>query len=243
MRMAVIPARGGSKRIPDKNIRSFHGKPIIAYSIAAALDSGCFDRVLVSTDSERVADIARAHGAEVPFTRPPELSNDFCGTQEVVQHAIAFQDSLGVAVSQVCCIYPTAPLITGTIIREGQQLLELSGKRYVFTAMEYEYPVQRALVSRGNAGVGPLFAEHIGSRSQDLDHLIHDAGQLYWGDAQAFREGLTIFSPMAMPLMLERWKFVDIDTEEDWRRAELMYALHRGTGIGALPAGGTSVPE
>lgn len=235
MKLAVIPARGGSKRIPHKNIRPFHGQPIIAYSIRAALDSGCFDRVIVSTDCPQVAAIARDFGAEVPFMRPAELSNDFCGTQEVVQHAIAFQDGLGTPVTQVCSIYATAPLISATIIREGQSLLAVSGKRFVFTAMEYEYPVQRALVAHGTQGVSALFAEHIGRRSQDLHAVIHDAGQIYWGDAQAFRDGLTIFSALSMPLMLERWKYVDIDTEEDWRRAELMFSLHAGPQAGRLP--------
>jgi pseudaminic acid cytidylyltransferase len=226
MRLAVIPARGGSKRIVDKNIRQFHGKPIIAYSIEAALEAGCFDRVIVSTDSDRIARLARQYGAETPFMRPAELSDDYCGTMDVVRHAILFHDQGGTPTSQVCCIYPTAPLLTGTIIREGLALLELSRKRFVFTAMEYEYPLQRALLPRATGGVAPMFPEHIGSRSQDLEKVIHDAGQLYWGDAEAYRIGLPMFAEHAMPLMLERWKFVDIDTEEDWRRAELMYALH-----------------
>lgn len=224
MRLAVIPARGGSKRIPDKNIRPFRGAPIIAYAIEAAHEAGCFDRVIVSTDSERVAEVARACGAEVPFARPPELSDDFCGTTDVVLHAINFQDQDGARADQVCCIYPTATAITGQLVREGLKLLELSRKRFVFTALEYEYPVQRALL-HGAQGVRPLFEEHIGSRSQDLPSVIHDAGQFYWGDAEAYRARLPIFSVHSVPFLLERWRYIDIDTEDDWRRAELIFEL------------------
>jgi len=225
MRLAVIPARGGSKRIPQKNIRKFHDKPIIVYSIEAAQASNCFDRIIVSTDDHEIAEIAVQYGAEVPFLRPAELASDFCGTFDVVRHAIDFQDKTGEMTTSACCIYPTAPMVTGSVIRAGWDLLKQSGKRFVFTATEFEFPVQRALRRTQLGEVAPMYPEFIAMRSQDLEPALHDAGQFYWGDAAAYREHLDMFSEHATPLMLERWKYIDIDNENDWIRAERIFGL------------------
>lgn len=225
MRLAVIPARGGSKRIPQKNIRKFHGKPVIAYSIEAAEKSNCFDRIIVSTDDHEIAEVAVQYGAEVPFIRPAELSNDFCGTFDVVRHAIDFQDNTGKFTTSVCCIYPAAPLINAEVIKAGWDLLQQSGKRFVFSATEFEFVIQRALMRTRLGEIAPMYPEFISMRSQDLEPAIHDAGQFYWGDAAAYREHLAMFSEHATVLMLERWKYIDIDNESDWIRAEQIFSI------------------
>jgi pseudaminic acid cytidylyltransferase len=225
MRLAVIPARGGSKRIPKKNIRPFCGKPIIAYSIEAALASNCFDRIIVSTDCDETAEIARQYGAEVPFKRPEELSNDYCGTMEVIRHAVEFNERTSDKADYVACIYATAPLLTPQIIRVGLDLLVSSNKKFVFTASEFEYPIQRAL-KLTESGIAPAQPECLGMRSQDLPTMIHDLGQLYWGTSDAFKTENSLLSEASLPLMIERYRFVDIDTEADWYRAERLFQIY-----------------
>lgn len=219
--VVVIPARGGSKRIPLKNQKDFCGKPIIAYSIEAALAASHVDRVVVSTDSEQIAQLARELGAEVPFMRPAELANDTAATLPVIQHAISALDS---EPDYVCCLYATAPFITSQRLDDAFAQLIASTKEYAFGVCHYDFPVQRALKPDAG-GVSPLFPEFIQSRSQDLQEAWHDAGQFYWGRAQAFLNLLPVFAPHSLPIHLPRWAVLDIDTPEDWRQAEIMYRL------------------
>lgn len=221
MRVAVIPARGGSKRIPRKNIRRFAGKPMIAYSIQCALDSGLFERVIVSTDDADIAAVAVEHGAEAPFVRPPELSGDYAGTTEVVAHAVHFLQQQA-AVSAVCCIYATAPFIAKEDVTSGCSLLENGDWQYVFSATTYAFPIFRSFRMSEGHGVQMLFPEHFTTRSQDLPEALHDAGQFYWGRPEAWLAHERIFSDRATIVAVPRWRVQDIDTAEDWQRAETM---------------------
>jgi len=234
MRLAVIPARGGSKRIPRKNIREFCGKPMIAWSIEAARVSGCFDRILVSTDDEEIAAVARQHGAETPFVRPAELANDHAGTTPVVQHAVLWQRAQGAAPAQVCCLYATAPFVQAADLREGLRLLESEADLdYVFTCTHFPSPPQRALGFTPQGRVRMFEPRYELTRSQDLAPAFHDAGQFYWGTAAAFAEARAIYSTAAKPLLLPRSRVQDIDTLEDWAHAELLFkvqSLEHSTG-------------
>ena len=223
MRLAVIPARGGSKRIPGKNIRNFCGKPIIAYSIEAALRSGLFDRVVVSTDDNRIAAVAREYGAEAPFNRPAELADAHTGTNAVVRHAIKWFKSQGEIVSLVCCIYATAPFVRVQDLSEGFDRLKSSDKLYAFSVTSFDFPVQRAIRLLAKGGVEPVWPEYALSRSQDLEEIYHDAGQFYWGRPGAFLDDLPVFANHSIPVVLPKHRVQDIDTEEDWLRAELKY--------------------
>jgi pseudaminic acid cytidylyltransferase len=222
MRVAVIPARGGSKRIPRKNIRPFGGKPMIAYSIESALHSGLFERVIVSTDDTEIADIARRHGADVPFVRPPELSDDHAGTTEVVAHAIRFLHSQGIDPAVVCCIYATAPFILAADLAQAAAIFERGDWSYVFAATTFAFPVFRAIRVAANGSVEMIFPEHYHTRSQDLPEALHDAGQFYFGKPQAWLTGERVFGPRSTVLPIPRWRVQDIDNEEDWMRAEAM---------------------
>jgi pseudaminic acid cytidylyltransferase len=234
MRLAVIPARGGSKRIPRKNIRPFGGRPMIAWSIDAALKSGCFDQVVVSTDDDEIAAVARAEGASVPFLRPPELSDDHTGTIPVVAHAVQWltdRADAGQAPSQVCCLYATAPFVQPADLQRGLQLLESSGAQYAFSVTSYAFPIQRAIRLTADGRVAMFDPAQFNTRSQDLEEAFHDAGQFYWGRAGAWLQGLRIFSPDAVPVQLPRHRVQDIDTPEDWTRAEWLWrAMQPGAG-------------
>lgn len=223
MRLAIIPARGGSKRIPRKNIKPFGGKPMIAWSIAAAQQSGCFDRIIVSTDDAEIAQVAQAHGAEAPFVRPPELSDDHTGTIPVIAHAIAWQNAQGQAVSQACCIYATAPFVQSEDLQRGLSVLQTSGARYAFSVTSFAFPIQRALRITPEQRVAMFQPEHFDTRSQDLEEAWHDAGQFYWGEASAWLAGKPLFSQDAAPVPLPRHRVQDIDTPEDWQRAEWLF--------------------
>lgn len=223
MRVAVIPARGGSKRIPRKNIKSFCGKPMIARSIEAAIESGCFDRVIVSTDDVEIAEIAREHGAEVPFTRPLELSDDHTGTIPVIRHAVEWFSATCERPQQVCCIYATAPFVSEVDIRRGLNVLIESECDYAFSVTSYAFPIQRAIRLTREGRVEMFQPEHFNSRSQDLDEAYHDAGQFYWGRASAWLEGKPLFGLNSAPVVLPRHRVQDIDTAEDWARAEWMF--------------------
>lgn len=228
MNIAVIPARGGSKRIPRKNIKLFHGKPIIAYSIKCALQSGCFDRVIVSTDDHEIADVARQYGAEVPFMRPAELADDYTGTLDVIAHAIESLDDLDIEDTLVCCIYPTAPLLEPQDLRHGQALLTKQTQvQYVFSAAAFEYPIQRALKLNLEGSVSMVMPQYEQSRSQDLQASYHDAGQFYWGRAEAFVTKQPIFAPHSKTFILPAIRAIDIDTPEDWELAEAVFYFHR----------------
>ncbi len=224
MKVAVIPARGSSQRIARKNIRPFCGRPIIGYSISAARASGCFDRIIVSTDDEGIAEVARAEGAEVPFVRPAALSDDHTGTIPVIAHAIEWLTERGEKPDRVCCIYATAPFVRAEEIVRGLEQLEDTGCEYCFTVTLYAAPIQRAFRIDANGRVEMFYPENFKTRSQDLEDAYHDAAQFYWGTAKAWVEGRPIFSPRATPLILPRQRVQDIDTEEDWVRAEAMFA-------------------
>ncbi len=231
MRLAVIPARGGSKRIPRKNIRPFAGQPMIAWSIRAALDSGCFDRVIVSTDDAEIADVARAHGAEVPFVRPPELSDDHTGTIPVIAHATRWQAEHGPAPALVCCLYATAPFVRPADLQAGLAALQAApDAAYAFSVTSYAFPIQRAIRLTAAGRVDMFDPAQFGTRSQDLEEAFHDAGQFYWGRAEAWVEGRRIFAPHALPVLLPRHRVQDIDTPEDWERAEWLWRAMQAQG-------------
>lgn len=223
MKIAVIPARGGSKRIPRKNIKPFCGKPIIAWSIEAALQSACFDRVIVSTDDAEIAEVARQHGALVPFIRPANLADDHTGTIPVIQHAIEWSQTQGHAPSQVCCLYATAPFVLVDDLRRGLAMLTDTACDYAFSVTSYAFPIQRAIRITETGRVEMFNPQHFGARSQDLEEAWHDAGQFYWGRADAWLAGKPIFSNDAVPVKLPRHRVQDIDTTEDWLRAEWMF--------------------
>lgn len=223
MKLAVIPARGGSKRIPGKNIRDFCGRPIIAYSIAAAIDSGCFDEVVVSTDDEAIAGVAREHRANVPFLRPETLSGDHVGVVPVVRHAIEWFRERGNAPELACCVYATAPFIDSASLRDGLRALTSSDADYAVSVTTFASPVQRAMRVTAQGRLEMLQPEYAATRSQDLEESYHDAGQFCWGKAEAFVQGLPILSGSAVPVVLPRYRVQDIDTEEDWQRAERLF--------------------
>lgn len=227
MKLAIIPARGGSRRIPRKNIKSFCGKPMIAWSIEAARQSGCFDRILVSTDDAEIAEIAKMHGAEVPFIRPSELSDDHTGTVPVVAHAIGWQNANGEEVSEACCIYATAPFVRAQDIRRGLQGLETFGADYAFSVTTYAFPVQRAIRITATNRVAMFQPEHCNTRSQDLEEALHDAGQFYWGKAEAWLGGLPLLSQASVPILVPRYRVQDIDTQEDWECAKFKFEALR----------------
>lgn len=227
MNIAVIPARGGSKRIPRKNIKDFCGKPMLAWSIEAALKSSCFDQVIVSTDDEEIAAVGRAHGAETPFLRPATLADDHTGTGAVVRHAIQWLVDQNKKPDQVCCIYATAPFIQPEDLEQALDLLVTTGASYVFSATSFPFPIQRAIKKTAGCGCTPMFPEHIGKRSQDLEEAFHDAGQFYWGQTKAWMGSGSVFSPESRMYLLPRWRVQDIDTLEDWERAERLFtAFH-----------------
>lgn len=223
MRLAVIPARGGSKRIPRKNIRPFCGKPMIVRSIETAQASGCFDRIVVSTDDEEIASVARGAGAEVPFMRPDELANDHAGTTAVIAHATEWFRQNDETPDGVCCLYATAPFVRTEDLKRGLAILVEEGCSYVFPATSFPSPIQRALRLRPDGRVEMFNPSEFNTRSQDLEEAYHDAGQFYWGTVQAWLEGRQIFSSDSVPLILPRYLVHDIDTPEDWQRAELMF--------------------
>jgi pseudaminic acid cytidylyltransferase len=225
MRIAVIPARGGSKRIPRKNIRDFCGKPMIAWSIEAAQAADFFAHIIVSTDDAEIAEVARQWGAEVPFTRPAELSGDHAGTTEVIAHATQWALGQGWPVVAVCCIYATAPFVQAADLKRGWEALEAAGWAYTFAVTEYESSIFRSFRSHPDGGVEMFFPEHFEKRSQDLPIALHDAGQFYWGRAQSWIAGKRIFDRHSYPLIIPRWRVQDIDSEDDWRRAEFLYQV------------------
>jgi pseudaminic acid cytidylyltransferase len=230
MNIAVIPARGGSKRIPGKNIREFCGKPIIAYSIDAALQSGVIDRVLVSTDDEQIAQVAQQYGAQTPFTRPAELSDDITPTVPVIRHATEWAIAHWGPVRKVCCIYATAPFVQADDVRRAYAKHENEGVAgYVFTATSFGFPIQRAFRLDADGYCAMFQLEHYNTRSQDLPEAFHDAGQFYWGSPEAYRAGKIFFSADSKPYVLPRYRVQDIDTLEDWTRAEFLWRMLRET--------------
>lgn len=228
MKVAVIPARGGSKRIPRKNIRLFCGKPMIAWSILAAKDSELFEHVIVSTDDPDISKIAQQCGAEVPFVRPAELADDYAGTTEVIAHATQWALDQSWPVTAVCCIYATAPLIHALDLNRGLEALESADWAYAFSVTEFASPIFRSFKAHSKGGIEMFFPEHFSARSQDLSTALHDAGQFYWGRPFAWLEGKRIFEKHSVPVRIPRWRVQDIDNEEDWIQAEMMAStLHK----------------
>jgi pseudaminic acid cytidylyltransferase len=234
MQLAVIPARGGSKRIPRKNIRDFAGKPMLAYAIEAAQRSGCFDAIVVSTDDEEIARIARRYGAQVPFMRPAELADDHTPTVPVIAHAIEQMALLGREPTHVCCIYPGCPLLEPGDLQEGLALLQGGAQAYAFPVLAFPAPIQRALRRHADGRTEPFYPQYTQTRSQDLEPAFHDAGQFYWGSAPAWRQGLDIHRN-ARTLVVPEWRAVDIDTPDDWLRAEALYQARQGLAGRTLP--------
>lgn len=218
--VCIIPARGGSKRIPRKNIRTFHGKPMIAWSIEAASAACVFERIVVSTEDDEVAEISRTLGAEVPFKRPMDIADDFAGTDEVFKHALSV---LGVKDGSACCLYATAPLVRAEDLRKGFDLIRDKGCASAFSVVKYAYPIYRAMKVNDAGRLEMLWPEHRDTRSQDLPEVWHDAGQFYWVDVDKYLPEGRLFGPDACPVELPTWRVQDIDTEEDWLRAEQLF--------------------
>ena len=221
--VAVIPARGGSKRIPHKNIKPFCGKPMIAYSIEAAKDAGIFDRIIVSTDSKEIALIAKDFGAEVPFMRPAELADDHTGTDAVILHALKQLIEGGAKIDYICCIYATAPFVKAEYIIKGYNILRDNNAASCFSVTTYPFPIFRSLKINNQNRLEMFWPEYKETRSQDLIEAYHDAGQFYWADVKKYLKEKQFYSKDAVPVILPRYLVQDIDTPEDWETAEKMY--------------------
>ena len=226
MNIAIIPARGGSKRLPRKNIKMFHGLPVIAYAIKTARESGIFDEVFVSTDDGEIADIARSFGATVPWVRTRELSDDFATTVNVMQDAVRKLDSSLSNLENVCCIYPVTPLLKKEFLLEGLRVLKGGNWDYVITAMVAKTPPERFLSLGKNSEITMRFPEYEAVRTQDIASAYHDAGQFYWGKKTAWESALPIFSSRSTLLELPREMAVDVDTLEDWQHAEVLFSIY-----------------
>ncbi|HHB51615.1 MAG TPA: pseudaminic acid cytidylyltransferase [Saprospiraceae bacterium] len=222
--IAVIPARGGSKRIPRKNIKDFYGKPLISYSIEVALKSKLFDKVIVTTDDEEIAMIAKKYGAEVPFLRPKALSDDLAGTQDVINHAIEYLKEKNEFFDYVCTVYATAPLLQKQYLIEGFEKLQDSDAVNAFSATSMPFPIQRTFKINTNERCEMFTPEHFKTRSQDLEEAYQDAGQFYWKKLDK-KSNEIIFGKDSIPIILPRYLVQDIDTVEDWERAEIMYKV------------------
>lgn len=223
-KLAIIPARGGSKRIPRKNIKLFLGKPIIAYSIETAIQSNLFDEVMVSTDDEEIARIAKEYGAKVPFFRSQKNANDYATTVDVILEVIEQYADKNKKFEYACCIYPTAPFVSTELLKNSFDLLIKKQFDTVFPVMEYSYPIQRSL-RISNARISLFQPEHLNSRSQDLEKAYHDAGQFYWFNTNKLKETGKLWTDNTGVVVIEESKGQDIDTPEDWKLAELKYSL------------------
>ena len=217
----IIPARGGSKRVPRKNIKDFHGKPIIAYTIEACVNCPAIDKIIVSTDDAEIAEISRKFGAWVPFTRPDELSGDFTGTVEVISHAVKWLEQNDISTKYTLCAYPTAPFLSPDDLLTSFEEMRCYAGDYIFSATAFSYPIQRAVNKLG----AMFFPEEEKTRSQDLEPAFHDAGQFYWGKSSSFLDRKPILNSIGKPYVLPRERCLDIDTIEDWNYAELMYEV------------------
>jgi pseudaminic acid cytidylyltransferase len=222
MRLAVIPARGGSKRIPRKNIKMFAGKPMIAYAITAAKSSGLFEHVIVSTDDSEIAQIAAEWGAETPFVRPRELADDHTPTVPVVAHATRACEELGWRIDLACCIYPGVPFIQIDDLKGALALLESSTADYCFPVTEFPSAIQRALKRNSDGQMSPFYPQYELTRTQDLEPAFYDAGQFYWGSANVWKTNARLHSG-GVGYLIPNWRVVDIDTPDDWHRAETIY--------------------
>ena len=223
--IAIIPARGGSKRIPHKNIKPFVGKPIIAYSINAAQKTNLFKRIIISTDSEKIAEVSRAYGAEIPFWRPPELSDDYTGLSEVIIHALQWLLDHGEVVEYICCIYPTAPLLKSEYLCRGYELIKDNNAKSAIAVTSFSSPIFRAYKINDAGRIEMVWPENFNTRSQDWPDAIHDAGQFFWANARKYLKEKTFLTSDTIPVTLPRYMVQDVDTLEDWKLAEFQYKL------------------
>lgn len=221
--LAVIPARGGSKRIPQKNIRPFAGRPILAYAVDAAVSSGLFERVVVTTDDPEVAEVARSVGAEVPFVRPAVIADDLTPMADVVLHAVTELEAAGDRYDAVCTVFATAPFVRAADLTAGFEVLT-AGHPAAVAVTDFDFPIFRAFALAPEGDLRVLWPEHAGTRSQDLPAALHDAGQFYWTRVEVLRGSRSLWPAGMRPVRLPRHRVQDIDTPEDWQRAELMYA-------------------
>lgn len=226
--LAVIPARGGSKRIPRKNIRKFCGKPIMVYTIEAAISSGLFDRVMVSTDDTKIAELSQVAGAEVPFMRSAAMADDYATTDDVVLEVLGEYQKRGQCFDYVCCIYPTAPFVTGEVLREAMRLMEQYRPVQVMPVVQFSYPPQRCFILDQNGYAVFKYPQYIVSRSQDLEKQYHDAGQFYLSKVEEYVNRRGIIYDGIMPMIVSELQVQDIDTEFDWKLAEIKYELMKG---------------
>jgi len=222
-KIAVIPARGGSKRIPGKNIKSFHGVPMVARAIEIAKKSELFDQIIVSTDDESIAEVSREYGASAPFIRPSRLADDYAGTAPVIAHAVSEAMKSDATIEHVCCIYPCVPLLMPQDLIRAFDIFSKSNSDFVFPVIEYSHPVQRGFTLGAGGEVNFAYPEHEMSRTQDLEPMYHDAGQFYWGKAESWLSGKKMHSD-GIGMLIPSWRVVDIDNEQDWQRAELLYS-------------------
>lgn len=225
--VAIITARGGSKRIPRKNIKPFLGKPILEYSIEAALQTELFDEVMVSTDDEEIAETAKKAGARVPFMRSEKTANDFAATADVVEEVLDSYEHIGMHFSQVCCIYPTAPFVTADAIKTAMLLLEQEKADSVIPVVKFSFPPQRCVVIK-DGRLTPKWPENMSRRSQDLEPFYHDCGQFYCLNADSFRKQKAIWMENVVPFIQDEINVQDIDTPEDWKIAEMKYKIPHG---------------
>lgn len=220
--LAIITARGGSKRIPRKNIKEFCGKPIIDYSIEAAIKSGCFDEVMCSTDDDEIAEVAKRYGATVPFMRSAATANDFATTADVLNEVIAEYQKRGKNFDYFCCLYPTAPFVNAQRIKDGYDIMVAHNAAGAMPVVQYSYPIQRALrVTDGAISMREI--EHLRSRSQDLEPMYHDAGQYYWYRTDAFLKNPNIMTSDPVAIITPEEEVQDIDTLDDWKMAEIKF--------------------
>lgn len=226
--IAIIPARGGSKRIHKKNIKNFLGKPIIAYSIESAINSRLFDEVMVSTDSEEIAKIAKKHGAKVPFFRSKKNSNDFATIADVLFEVINEYKNNNLTYDNVCCIFPTAPFVTTTRLGEAYKLLIDEKYLSTFPVLEFSYPIQRSLIKNEDGTVKMSQPQFLKTRSQDLEKHYHDSGQFYWAKIEAFFTEKTLFTSKSGVIELSQMEVQDIDNIDDWKNAEIKYKIIHG---------------
>jgi len=223
MKIAVIPARGGSKRIPKKNIKNFCGQPIISLAIRAAQKTKIFDKIIVSTDSKIIAKIARKYRAEVPFLRPKKLSDDKTGTAEVIAHAIKWLKKNNYKPTAVCCIYPTSALIFPKDIKDAYKKFSSGKWNYVFSATSFVTQIQKAFQKNKKRGLKMFFPKMSNKRSQDFKKAYHDAALFYWGKPESWIKNKKIYSKNSAIKYIPRWRACDIDTFEDWEQAEIFY--------------------
>ncbi len=231
MNVAIIPARGGSKRIPNKNVKPFAGRPIIAYPIEIAKESGVFDKIIVSTDSEKIALTAKEYGAETPFMRPEELSDDSTPTAPVLLHALEWLGMNGMPAKYACCIYSTAPFVRTEYIKKGFEVITGKKVSSVFSVTTFPFPIFRALKIVESGHLNMFWPENEMTRSNDLPEAYHDAGQFYWLDSKAFLKTQKIYTKDALPVILPRYLVQDIDTLKDWETAEVLYEVCKKRGL------------